>query len=59
VPERTVKITVSIAAGLAAAVPLCTALHEIHRRGFSHRELSPDSILLVDHGRKAVLRDLG
>lgn len=49
-----------VAAGaLAAAVPLCSTLAELHRRGHSHRALTPDAILLVDRSRRAVLRDIG
>jgi hypothetical protein len=44
---------------LTAAAPLCAVLGELHRRGLSHRALTPHSILVVDQGRKAVLRDLG
>jgi hypothetical protein len=47
------------ATALAAAVPLCTTLAELHRRGHSHRALTPDTILVVDRSRRAVLRDIG
>jgi hypothetical protein len=47
------------AAALAAALPLCDVLHELHRRGFAHGALKPAAILVPDRGAGAVLRDLG
>jgi transcriptional regulator with XRE-family HTH domain len=47
------------AALLAAMVPVCAALGELHRLQFSHRLLSPDVVLVVGGGGHAVLRDLG
>jgi hypothetical protein len=47
------------AAALAAALPLCAALAELHRHGQAHRAIGPDSVLLLDRYRRAVPRDLG
>jgi hypothetical protein len=47
------------AAVVAAAVPVCAALAELHRHGYAHRALSPDAIVLVDRHRRGVLRDAG
>jgi hypothetical protein len=47
------------AAALAAALPLCGALAELHRHGQAHRAIGPDSVLLLDRYRRGVPRDLG
>jgi hypothetical protein len=44
---------------LDAMAPLCATLAELHRRGLSHRALTPASLIVLDRGRRAVLRDLG
>lgn len=44
---------------VAAAASLCRGLAELHRRGHTHRAIGPDTVLLVDGGRRAVLRDFG
>jgi SEFIR domain-containing protein len=38
---------------------LCQPLQALHRRGLSHRRLTPDSIVLTDGGRRPALRDVG
>jgi len=47
------------AAALAAMVAVCVALAELHRHGHGHRAVSPDAIVLVDKGRRGLLRDVG
>jgi hypothetical protein len=47
------------AAALAAALPLCGALAELHRHGHGHRAIGPDCVLLLDRYRRGVPRDLG
>lgn len=47
------------AAALAAAVPLCATLAELHRHGHAHRAIGPDAVLLHDRYRRAAPRDLG
>jgi hypothetical protein len=47
------------AAALAAALPLCAVLYELHRLGFAHGALGPAALLVPDRGGGAVLRDLG
>lgn len=43
---------------LKSLLPLCHALNILHQKQCSHRLLSPETILVV-HGRRAVLQDLG
>jgi hypothetical protein len=50
---------ISAARACAAAVSLCAALAELHRVGHSHRAMSPESIILADRARRALLRDPG
>jgi hypothetical protein len=50
---------ITAASALAAVEPLCMTLMELHRRGHSHRALTPESVLLVDRSQRAVLRDIG
>jgi hypothetical protein len=58
-PGRGSLDRLTAAAALAAAVPLCTALAELHRHGHAHRALGPDAVLLLDRYRRGVPRDLG
>lgn len=38
---------------------LCRSLQSWHQRGFSHRALTPNSIVLMNNGRTPTLRDIG
>jgi hypothetical protein len=58
-PAATPLDRITAASALGAMASLCAALAELHRRGHSHRALTPDAILLVDRSRRAVLRDIG
>lgn len=49
----------TVAAVLAAAVRLAESLAELHRRGHSHRMLSPDTIVMAGRSYEPVLRDIG
>lgn len=50
---------ITAAGALAAAESLCAILMELHRRGHSHRALTPEAVLLVDRPQRVVLRDVG
>lgn len=52
-PDRYVLHTL-----LKSLLPLCNTLNILHQKQCSHRLLSPETILVV-HGRRAVLQDLG
>lgn len=49
----------TIAAILSAAARLSESLAELHRRGHSHRMLSPDAIVMTGRTHDPVLRDIG
>jgi len=49
----------TVAAVLDAAARLADSLAELHRRGHSHRELSPDAIVMTGRAHEPVLRDAG
>lgn len=49
----------TVAAVLAAAARLSESLAEFHRRGHSHRALSPDTIVMAGRSRDPELRDAG
>ncbi|WP_165960880.1 TIR domain-containing protein [Actinocrispum wychmicini] len=44
---------------LLAVRRFCAVLHELHKRGHSHRALSPDVIVLAGNGAEVSIRDLG
>ena len=49
----------ALAGLLAATARLCESLAELHRRGYGHRMLSPDAIIMPGGADEAVPRDLG
>lgn len=49
----------TVAAVLDAAAQLADSLAELHRRGHSHRKLSPDAIVMTGRAYEPVLRDAG
>jgi hypothetical protein len=58
-PGRRPLDRLTAAAALAAGTALCTALGDLHRLGYAHRALSPDTVLLLDRYRLGTPRDLG
>jgi serine/threonine protein kinase len=58
-PGRRPLDRLTAAAALAAATALCGALGDLHRLGFAHRSLSPDTVVLLDRYRLGTPRDLG
>jgi hypothetical protein len=58
-PGRRPLDRLTAAAALAAGTALCGALGDLHRLGYAHRALSPDSVLLLDRYRIGTPRDLG
>jgi hypothetical protein len=58
-PGRRPLDRLTAAGALAAGAALCFALADLHRLGYAHRSLSPDTVLLLDRYRLGTLRDLG
>jgi hypothetical protein len=58
-PGRRPLDRLTAAGALAAGVALCFALADLHRLGYAHRMLSPDTVLLLDRYRLGTPRDLG
>jgi hypothetical protein len=58
-PGRRPLDRLTAAAALAAGTALCGALGDLHRLGYAHRALSPDTVLLLDRYRIGTPRDLG
>ncbi|PZN75720.1 MAG: protein phosphatase [Candidatus Methylumidiphilus alinenensis] len=50
--------SVSLSVGIAIALPLCKAIHALHRLRIIHRDIKPDNILLLETSGLKLL-DLG